>query len=119
MLGPYESVPQTVGFDFGSTEDHPCSFRESLERRYVEGEPLVGCLLADTESAADFRPRMSTTAALVDEMTEQRVTDLFEITNGLQRLRQLGQGLFIGGIDLHAVDQCLQRRRRSHSSTIH
>jgi hypothetical protein len=31
----------------------------------------------------------------------------------------LGQGLFIGGIDLHAVDQCLQRRRRSHSSTIH
>jgi hypothetical protein len=44
---------------------------------------------------------MSAPAALVDEMTEQRVSDLFEIAHGLRGLRQLEQGLFAGGIGLH------------------
>ena len=51
---------------------------------------------------------MSVPAALINEMTEQGVTDLFEISHGHRGLRQLDQGLVAGSIDLYCVDQRLQ-----------
>jgi hypothetical protein len=112
-------MPQAAGFSFGLAEDRPCSFRESLERRRIKREPLVSRLLADAESTADLRPRMSGAAALANEVAEKRVANLFEVTDGLRRLGQLEQGLVTWCIGPNAVDQFLQGRRWSHSSTLH
>jgi hypothetical protein len=56
----------------------------------------VSGLFADSERTADLRPRMSAPAALVNEVTEKCVADLFEITDSLRRLGQLDQDLVIG-----------------------
>src|ERR1700722_3883017 len=96
MFGSDESVPQAVRFSFGLAYGRASSFRESLERRCIEREPLVSCLLADAESAADLRPRMSAAAALVNEVAKKRVADLLEVTDSLRGLGQLEQGLVTG-----------------------
>jgi hypothetical protein len=82
MFGPDESVPETAGLCLGFDEGTLGPFRESFERRRPGGEPLVSCLFADAKGRADLRPRMSAPAALVNEVTEEGVANLFKITDG-------------------------------------
>ncbi len=84
MLRSHEPMPQTAGLYFRFPKDNPCTISESFENRYIECEPLVGRLLADTERTADLGPRVSTSTALVNEMPEKCVPGLFEFGDGLR-----------------------------------
>ena len=89
VLGSHETVAQTLGLFLGMNEDVASTVSESLKVLYIEGEPLMGRLLADTEGTADLRPRASAAAALINKVAEQGVARLFEISEGLRCLRKL------------------------------
>ena len=115
---PTKPVPQRLGLRLCERQDGAGALSEALEPRDFEGEPLVGCLLADPESTADLGPGAPVPAALVDEMAEQGVGGPLQVGHGLRGLRQLDQGIVTRGIGPDAVDELLQGRCGGHASTL-
>jgi hypothetical protein len=118
VFGTHESVPEAMGLFLRLRKDCSCAIGESFEPRDVEGESLVGRLLADTEGTAYVRPRATAAPALVNEVSKECVGGLFEIDRGLRGLRQLRERILIWCIGANVVDEFLQSGRWSHSSTI-
>jgi len=83
VLGSHESVAEAMGLFLRLRKDCSCAICESLERRDIEGESLVGRLLADPQGTAYLRPRATVAPALVYEVSKQRIGGLFEIGRGL------------------------------------
>ena len=119
MLGADETVSEAVRLLFGAGEDGSGPLGEPLDVGNVEGEPLVGGLLAHAEGSADLGPGMPAAAALIDEMTQEGVAGLFEVGHGPRSLGQLEEWIPGRRIRTDAVDEFLQCRSRSHSSTLY
>lgn len=87
MFGAHESVPEATSLFLRLRKDRSCAIGESLEPRDIEGESLVRRLLADTEGTTYLRPRATAAPALVNEVSKECISGLFEIDCGLRGLR--------------------------------